>query len=271
MRSVGSVIRIAAVTLALAALPATSSSAQEYNWTGLYGGGHFGAVTVPGADFSNVGIPSGAGGTPSFTAAQVRTLTAGTNDGTERIGGGQIGFNWQVSPAFVIGAEADISAVSSDPSSGANSSRDTGNNVTLSADFTSKTSFDYLGTVRGRLGYLIAQPLMLYVTGGFAYAQTETTWSFATQYPGTVVRPDAGTLGQSGMRTGYTVGGGAEYAVSRNVSVKFEGLYYDLGSASSSYTFQSFNIGNVLISTNTVTAKQDLDGTITRLGINYKF
>jgi outer membrane immunogenic protein len=60
----------------------------------------------------------------------------------------------------------------------------------------------YLGTVRGRVGYATGQ-LLPYFTGGVAFAHDETA------------------------TTGWTLGGGLEYAISRNLSVKAEYLYVD--------------------------------------------
>lgn len=61
----------------------------------------------------------------------------------------------------------------------------------------------YLGTARGRLGYATGN-FLPYITGGLA------------------VMNDAGSA-----RAGWTLGGGVEYALMRNISVKGEYLYVD--------------------------------------------
>ena len=69
---------------------------------------------------------------------------------------------------------------------------------------------------------------MIYATGGVAYgggtskfsAFDSTTGSFLTGSPSTT-------------RVGWTIGGGVEYAVTNNITIKGEYLYADLGSSTS--------------------------------------
>ncbi len=63
---------------------------------------------------------------------------------------------------------------------------------------------------------------MVYGTGGLAFANIEYNTSvngLGSFYTGK----------KDDMRTGYTVGGGVEYAFTNNLSAKVEYLYYDLG------------------------------------------
>jgi outer membrane immunogenic protein len=59
---------------------------------------------------------------------------------------------------------------------------------------------DWFGTVRARAGVAFDRAL-IYATGGFAFADDSTGW---------------------------TVGGGVEYAFTNNLSAKIEGLYVNL-------------------------------------------
>lgn len=104
-------------------------------------------------------------------------------DDSVLFGGGQIGYNWQFNRNWVFGIEADLMAVD--------------------APF-----IDYLGTVRGRLGYA-AGNVLFYGTGGLAY----------TRLSG---------FGVSTTATGFAVGGGIEWAFAPQWSVKAEYLYYRL-------------------------------------------
>jgi outer membrane immunogenic protein len=72
------------------------------------------------------------------------------------IGGGHAGYLTQYGQ-LVIGAEIDISATAL-----------TGNDSQFAGEVNS-LEINYLGTVRGRLGYAFATSLV-YVTGGFAYS-----------------------------------------------------------------------------------------------------
>ena len=91
-----------------------------------------------------------------------------------------------------------------------------------------KNSLTWLGTTRARLGF-VATPdnrLMIYATGGVAYgggnsqfsAFDATTDSFWSGNP-------------SSSRVGWTIGGGVEYAITNNITIKGEYLYADLGSS----------------------------------------
>jgi outer membrane immunogenic protein len=104
-------------------------------------------------------------------------------------GGFQLGYNWQLSPNIVFGLEGDI---------------------TLSDINTIAFGFpyhiDYLGTVRGRLGYAWDRA-MLYGTGGVAFTR-------------------ASLGGVHGNDTGYALGAGLEWAFSHGWTAKAEYLYY---------------------------------------------
>ena len=65
---------------------------------------------------------------------------------------------------------------------------------------------------------------------------------------------------------GWTAGGGVEYAVSRNWTVKAEYLYYDLGS-------RTLTLNDVFgrFPANVQTFTDAFRGNIVRGGVNYKF
>jgi outer membrane immunogenic protein len=84
------------------------------------------------------------------------------------IGGGQIGYNWQWSPQFVWGIEADFQGADiKGDATVANTVAIVGfapSTVTVTGTGSQKLNF--LGTVRGRLGWLAVPQLLIYGTGG---------------------------------------------------------------------------------------------------------
>jgi len=164
--------------------------AAIYDWTGFYVGGHFGygdASFGPGTNpipLQGVFLP------PSPTGL---------------IGGFQAGYNRQFSNRLVLGVEADSSFPSPI-------------DVPRLAPAPFNTSIDYVGTLRGRVGYAFG-PWMPYLTGGFAWGHTHV-----------IVNDAAGGLLATvkGYQTGWTAGAGVEFAVSGNWSAKAEYDYIDL-------------------------------------------
>ena len=105
------------------------------------------------------------------------------------VGGAQVGYNYQIG-SFVVGLEGDIQYA------------DFGREGAFVVDGTTYDvdNSDWFGTVRARAGVAFDRAL-IYATGGFAFADDATGW---------------------------TVGGGVEYAFTNNLSAKIEGLYVNL-------------------------------------------
>lgn len=157
------------------------------------------------------------------------------------IGGGQVGYNYQLSPMFVVGVETDFQGSSMNGSRWAintypqypNPASPDGIWSPSTATANSATAIDWWGTARGRIGVMpfASMPnLMVYGTGGFAYAGAR-----ATNTMNTVVEPALGagfaSYTHNSVRVGWTAGGGVEWMFTPNWSVKAEYLYTDLGSA----------------------------------------
>ena len=228
--------------------------AQVYSWTGFYIGGNVGygfsddqTVGTTGQAAANIQNVNG-GARPAFVRQK--------NDGFT--GGGQIGYNWQFAPNFVFGLEADI-AYTDFRTTGVVSTTALNGVDRLNNSFTS--GLEYLGTVRGRLGYAVDRTLF-YVTGGLAYGEVRNSANFFGP---------AGQLQFTGSdrqtKTGYTVGGGVEYAFSPNWSMKGEYLYYDLGRDTVNVAVIPGNGGG---GTGYNSSFRN-DGSVVRVGLNYKF
>src|SRR5205807_2250059 len=97
----------------------------------------------------------------------------------------------------------------------------------------------WFGTIRGRLGFVPINNILIYGTAGFAYARVDENVVLNSQ-PGPgdfadaaficVTGPNCFLGSSSRIATGWTGGGGFEYALSSNISLKAEYLYVRLGS-----------------------------------------
>jgi outer membrane immunogenic protein len=98
---------------------------------------------------------------------------------------------------------------------------------------------DWLATFRGRIGVLAAPQLLLYATGGLAVGQVKTNSSLTTTVANNIPACVAANVGlcmassDTATKVGWTVGGGAVWALTSNWSVKAEYLYVDLGRSNS--------------------------------------
>lgn len=174
-----------------------------------------------------VGIQGGGafGGDSRHRAGAVRSGQIELSGG---LVGATIGYNQQFGN-FVAGLEGDYAWSSLTGSTGTNC-----------AAPGCKTDIRSFGTVRGRLGYAFDR-VMPYVTGGLAVAD---------------IKHSAGAFAGSDLRAGWTIGGGVEALLTRNISVKGEYLYYD-------FARQTYNSGAGL--------GANANGHILRAGVNYKF
>jgi outer membrane immunogenic protein len=227
-------------------------------WTGLYGGINFGWAASNNA-LDSTGTDTGTAGLGSMLAARAIPATmSGIHGGF--IGGTQVGFNWQFSPAWVAGIETDFDwlansdAISVFPYAG-------------SAAFPAlNTTFvrglDTLGTVRARFGWLFTPIFLAYATGGFAYGATRLGTTFICPQ---CTSSAAIASTSSGIASGWTVGAGLEWQFAPGWSVKGEYLWVDLGSRSetSDYPYAAFN--------STLTSSVHQRDGIVRTGLNYRF
>jgi outer membrane immunogenic protein len=156
------------------------------------------------------------------------------------LGGGFIGYDWQVNN-FVFGVEGDFEAA--DLSGSYN-------------DFSGITSggrarMEWDASIRARFGAAFGRSL-LYATGGAAFARYEFNGGPATFQS---------CCGYSEDLTGWTLGGGWEVALTNRITTRIEYRYTDYGNASGPLkpTFPGVNM-KVKNTTNVV-----------RAGVAYRF
>lgn len=203
--------------------------APVYGWQGAYvglaGGGSWGRS-------KHVDRVTGLDDTPAFNV----------NGG---MFGATAGYNWQLT-GWIFGAEGDLSWTAQKGSS--HDSGPAGN-----PDFSSFTKMQWLGTLRGRLGYTPGN-LLLYATAGYAVAGVEA--GIKSTATGTVFDS------ASASRSGWTVGAGAEWAFGPAWSAKAEYLYVKLGDSG----FSATNLGPAFDRSHV-----SLDDHVVRIGINHYF
>jgi outer membrane immunogenic protein len=146
--------------------------------------------------------------------------------------GGTIGYNYQFGQ-IVAGLEGDIDWA------------DLEGTTNTTCPLGCKTSDDWLATARGRLGFA-ADRFMPFITGGAAFGDIKAA-------PG-------GFGGATSTNAGWTIGGGLEFAIAPQWTVKAEYLYVDLGKFNCGLSCGLMPTENVSFTTNLV-----------RAGVNYKF
>jgi outer membrane immunogenic protein len=127
---------------------------------------------------------------------------------------------------------------------------------------------DWLFTLRGRLGW--ATPTwLLYVTGGLAVTGLKVGGTFAAPIPFDATA----NISRTEDKLGFAVGAGAEWALSRNWSLKAEYLFVDFGmvTASGFATGSGIVFGNPFAASQAISTSADLVAHMARVGINYRF
>jgi outer membrane immunogenic protein len=283
-------------------------------WSGFYAGlnAGYGFGTNSNITSGVWGIPGPSDyWSPGYLLAPPTTLASGValsgvspNNKNGFIGGGQVGYNYQFGQSFVIGLEADIQGAGIRGSGrhvGAGAER--GSALTLkNGDLTdvSTTSFggvrinagvDWLGTVRGRIGYLFTPTLLVYGTGGLtyggvyanvaniAYSNSATAYEDGPSDVGVTTHTFIGGGQKSQTLVGWNAGGGLEWLFAPNWSVKAEAFYWNLGNmnvptaafaAAPRQDGQAAWYGNSAFSAIGAT-RVNYQGVIARVGVNYHF
>jgi outer membrane immunogenic protein len=146
-----------------------------------------------------VGVMGGYGWSDDVTVAGVDVTGADIKGG---FGGGTIGFNYQAPGSqFVFGVEADAAWA------------DLSHSETILGLGTGRQQINSFGSVTGRVGIAV-DTLLLYAKGGYAWANNE----FSLTALGL-------TLSDTQFHSGWTVGGGAEWAFAGPWSAKAEYMF----------------------------------------------
>jgi outer membrane immunogenic protein len=248
--SLGGAHSALAADMATKAPPAPIAPAAAYNWAGWYVGGNigygWGGSSDPNVSFADPGAAIGFAG--YFAAGG--NVTPDLHP-TGVIGGGQVGYNWTLTPSWVGGLVADFQG------SGIKSSA-TNTFVPIAVTNQSNSEqIDWFGTVRAKLGYT-QNNWLLYATGGLAYGRVESSGSFV--FPGVVTL----TGSNNATNVGWAAGAGLDYALTSNWIVGVEYLYVDLGHVSYTESTPAFP-------GSTLTINNRAETQIVRASLDYKF
>lgn len=165
-------VQAADLPLRKAAAIYTPPPPPSFSWTGLYAGLNIGGAVSTSNVYNTF---AGAG--------------AGSLSGV--LGGIQAGYNYQLTPLFVVGIEDEVAATS----------------LSRNAFNAAAVSLPWVGSGRARAGITVLDShLFLYGTGGLAMAELKNA-------------------AIDKWRIGWTAGGGAEWAFMPNWSAKAEYLY----------------------------------------------
>ena len=235
------------------------------NWTGCYVGGGVG---------DSVGRSSGYSTTPASTifglpgGVAVPQGQLSSDFGMSGLTGGFYGGCQAQFGVWVVGAEGDWFLNNKEGQRGLAT-------APLFNFFNPLTIWSakerWYSTARARLGYAVDKWLF-YVTGGAAWMKIDSA-EFVLSIPGggtAQCAPLACSVLQSDTRSGWTIGGGVEYALPYNWSIRSEYLYIRIPS----YTTFTPGVGNGLVlgAPNLPTnLNVDLQNHIFRAGLAYKF
>jgi outer membrane immunogenic protein len=190
--------------------PVYIAPAPVFSWTGFYVGAEFGGQW--GKNSTEL--------VNNFTGNTIAATGSYNTSGV--VGGGLIGYNYQINQ-FVLGIEGDLTGSSNQ-----------GRFSTLDAfgfRASQNSQYGFGAGVRGRLGWALDHTL-IYATGGWAYETIDQTYT--NEFVNNFVQQRIST-----DRSGYTVGGGVEYAFNYNWSARLEYRWTDYGKYVS-------NFGNVV-------------------------
>jgi outer membrane immunogenic protein len=202
-----------------------------FSWSGCYIGANIGGGWADKSFNDAAGLVTGVPGADlgSHTASGV-------------IGGGQIGCDYQAG-VWVFGVQGMFDGSAMD-----------GSNTQPNGFIVNNTTIPWLATVTGRIGVTAAPTVLVYAKGGGAWVRDEFTL--------TAVGTGATLANTTTNQSGWTVGGGVEWAFAGNWSAFAEYNYLDFGTPSVNFTS---GIGGTV----PVNVKQNINSFM--VGVNYRF
>lgn len=257
---------------------------QDSNWTGFYLGGNVGYWDSQTNDITSTGSVSFISQTYVPGASNIANALAQLADNSSSlnsygfIGGGQAGYNYELSKGFLLGLNIDLDGLTNSDNN--ITSQKTVNLVDYDESYVGslaiKEKINYLGTVRARLGYLYNPAFLVYVSGGFAYGNVtlDTDWT-AQESLGSEVFPAIDAQNNVNKTLpGWAAGAGIEWLFKPRWSAILEYTYYSLSDLNVSSTLEQTNAS---LSPPELWGSAAADTTLSlavwsiRVGLNYHF
>lgn len=250
-------VRFSVLACALAAAPALGADLPSrapppvapfiapipaFSWTGAYVGGNIGGGFL--AD-DVVGI--------HYNPGKVFAGNFGKLQPSGLMGGAQAGYNYQWGHV-VVGAEADFQGSQIQDTASASLA------PYAIGTLNSKSTVDYFGTARVRLGYAFDRTL-LYATGGYSYTDVryDVTGRSTTGF--------SAALHDRSIHSGDALGAGIEFAFTDHLTAKLE--FQHIGA--SSKTASTRILRGTAATRYSIYTVESPEFQTARLGINYKF
>ena len=210
------------------------SFAQDFDWSGFYLGGSAGSAKND-SDWKGEGNYNADG-----SGSDLGDFSRNISDSSS-VYGLFAGYNYQIDN-IVYGFEVDYSVLS-----GSKDVQLDGGEGYVHLDSES----NQLGSVRFRLGYA-KDKVLLFGTAGVAFNDSDQKWNDVGEF---YSEANKGSISKD---TGWVAGAGVDYALTDNIILRGEGLYYDFNSDSDRNPAGS-----------RFTVEQDVK--VFRLGFAYKF
>lgn len=265
---------------------------RRYLWTGFYSGiniglglGGFSNNTIESSAINNYSAAGDVLVNGYFPSGAIKAVSSILQFGF--IGGGQVGYNYQLTSKYLVGLEADLQWTSIsgkanykafDSSFATNNGNAPHETYYAIGNGNNQNGLNWFSTVRGRLGYSFNRDAIVFATGGIAYANvfnnsnnsltlSETYMTGGSEaYETFSSRKDS-----SNMKLGWVTGVGAEWMFAKNFSLKAETLYYDLGKVN----FTASPVIGAVDEVNFMGAMPKIsvryDGILAKFGVNYHF
>lgn len=242
-----------------------SRGAPGSDWTGLYVGGHlgYGLGDIKGVTTTAAGVTGGVAATESADV-DLQGLTKGF----------QAGFNYQFANGFVLGIEAERIWLKHQKTQKTLATEVPALAMRGWYQATTQYELDWMTTLRGRAGFAFDR-LFVYGTGGVAWLKEieERTQYRVDSAASTALIP--GEFGEQAAKTrvGWTAGGGFEYALTNNWSLRGEYAFAHFGEED--FLFPRARAGVRSPGSSQITngrqALNELALQTMKMGLNYRF
>ncbi|MEI6334276.1 MAG: outer membrane protein [Methylococcaceae bacterium] len=220
---------------------ATATGHDQYNWAGVYAGLNLGSI------WTNSHLTAN----HEFFISETATYSQNLNS-TNVNPGFQFGYLQQLDNNWVVGGEADFSYPATSNTYTNQWSGDPG----VWDRFNVRNNLQ--GSLRLRAGYTIDR-FLPFITAGVSFASMGLYYDNEEQN-------SANAYSTSTTQTGWVLGGGLEYGVLDNLSVRTEYLYTDYGNA------LNMNMPNVAgIPDPNGAAHVNMSTNVLRAAVNYRF